>query len=200
MDEQRSIWIRGTELLRRGGARQLWFRILGELGYRRQLVTELLLPTEAVAPTPGLDGRFLDAGDLAEYGALRGSAEEARSRLAQGHRCFGVWYEGRLVSTRWLAAGTIRLGYLRREVDLPPGQLYIYEIYTEPGHRGRGISGAAGALVPPILTAEGVRRIVGVLEPENRAGIRANEKAGFRIVGRIGYVKLGPWRRDFGHL
>ena len=37
-----------------------------------------------------------------------------------------------------------------------------------------------------------------VLEPENTMGIRANEKAGYRIVGRIGYLKLGPWRRDFG--
>ncbi|MEP6977772.1 MAG: hypothetical protein ABI948_06930 [Thermoleophilia bacterium] len=200
MGGRRTIWSRGAELLRRGGARLVWFRILGELGYRRQLVTEQLLPVEAVAPTPGLEGRFLGADDLDAFGGLHGNADEARGRFARGERCFGVWLEGRLVSTRWLATGTIRLGYLGREVDLPPEQVYIYEIYTERGHRGRGISGAAGALVPPILSAEGVRRIVGVLEPENRAGIRANEKAGYRIVGRIGYVKLGPWRRDFGRL
>jgi ATP-dependent Clp protease ATP-binding subunit ClpA len=62
--------------------------------------------------------------------------------------------------------------------------LFIDELHTLVG---------AGA-------AEGARRIVGVLEPENRAGIGANEMAGYRIVGRIGYVKLGPWRRDFGTL
>lgn len=42
--------------------------------------------------------------------------------------------------------------------------------------------------------------MVGVLEPENRTGLRANVKGGYRIVGKIGYVKLGRFRWEFGHL
>ena len=194
------MWSRAGEVLRQGGRRQLWFRALGELGYRRQLVTELLLPTGAAdtTPPPDAQARFLDEADLDAYAALHGTADEATERFARGERCFGIWLDGRLVSTRWLATGTARLGYLGREVALAPGDVHIHETYTEPGHRGRGISGISGAIVPAVLAAEGARRVVGVLEPENTMGIRANEKAGYRIVGRIGYLKLGPWRRDFG--
>ena len=45
-----------------------------------------------------------------------------------------------------------------------------------------------------------MHRVVGVLEPENTGANRTNKRAGYRVVGRIGYVKLGPWRRDFGSL
>jgi GNAT superfamily N-acetyltransferase len=199
---RRTRWSRAGEVLRQNGPRQLWFRALGELGYRRQLVTELLLPAAGadVAQRPEAEARFLGDAELDAYATLHGASDEARERFARGDRCFGIWLDGRLVSTRWLATGTARLGYLGREVPLAPGDVYIYETYTEPGHRGRGISGIAGAIVPATLAAEGARRMVGVLEPENTRGIRANEKAGYRIVGKIGYVRLGPWRRDFGRL
>jgi GNAT superfamily N-acetyltransferase len=199
---RRTTWSRAGEVLRKDGLRQLWFRTLGELGYRRQLVTELLLPAEAVDTPrpPDVEARFLGDADPDAYATLHGASREARERFARGERCFGIWLDGRLISSRWLATGTARLGYLGRDVALAPGDVYIYETYTEPGYRGRGISGIAGAVVPAALAAEGERRMVGVLEPENTLGIRANEKAGYRIVGRIGYVKLGPWRRDFGNL
>ena len=196
------MWSRAAEVLRQNGPRQLWFRALGELGYRRQLVTELVLPAAGadVREPPEAEARFLGDADLDAYATLHGAFDEARERFARGDRCFGIWLDGTLVSTRWLATGTARLGYLGREVPLAPGDVYIYETYTEPGHRGRGISAIAGAIVPATLAAEGARRMVGVLEPENTRGIRANEKAGYRIVGKIGYVRMGPWRRDFGRL
>lgn len=196
------MWSRAGEQLRQDGLRQLRFRALGELGYRRQLVTELRLPTEMaeVPQPPDAEARFLDDSDLEDYASLHGASGEASERFARGERCYGIWLDRRLVSTRWLAMGTAHLGYLGREVTLAPGDVYIYETYTEQGHRGRGISGIAGQVVPALLAAEGMRRMVGVLEPENTMGLRANESAGYRIVGRIGYVKLGPFRREFGRL
>jgi GNAT superfamily N-acetyltransferase len=196
------MWSRAGELLRENGARQLWFRALGELGYKRQFVTELLLPADPVdAPQPPeTEARFLSDADLDAYAALRAASEEASERLARGERCFGIWFGGRLVSTRWLAHGTVRLAYVDREAVLGPTDVYFHDVYTAPEHRRRGLSRFAAAVVPELLAAEGARRIVGVLEPENRAGIAANKMAGYRVVGRIGYVKIGPWRRDFGKL
>ena len=197
------MWTRAGDLLRENGLRQLWFRALGELGYRRQLVTELLLPADAIvaAPKPAdSEARFLGDADLDAYAALHGASDEARARFARGERCFGVWLAGKLVSTRWLASGTVRLAYVDREAALAPTDVYVHDVYTAPEHRRRGISRFVAAVVPELLAAEGARRIVGVLEPENRAGIAANQMAGYRVAGRIGYVKLGPWRRDFGRL
>jgi Methyltransferase domain len=33
--------------------------------------------------------------------------------------------------------------------------------------------------------------------PENRAVVRAYRNAGWRRVGTVGHVRIGPWRRDF---
>ena len=202
MGARRTMWTRAGELLRENGARQLWFRALGELGYKRQLVTELLLPADPIDAfrPPDAEARFLSDTDLDAYATLRGASDEASERLARGERCFGIWLAGRLVSTRWLAPGTARLTYLDRAAALGPSDVYFHDVYTAPEHRRRGLSRFAAVVLPELLAAEGARRIVGVLEPENRAGIAANEMAGYRIVGRVGYVKLGPFGRDFGSL
>jgi GNAT superfamily N-acetyltransferase len=188
--------------LRDAGPRNLWFRTLGELGYRRQLVTELRLPAPAVDAPQLSDAemRFLGEADLDAYATLRAASGEATERLARGERCFGIWLDGKLVSTRWLARGAVRLDYIDREEVLAPTDVYYHDVYTAPEYRGRGLSRVAAVVVSELLAAEGARRLVGVLEPENRAAVGANKMAGYRTIGRIGYVKLGPWRRDFGRL
>jgi hypothetical protein len=47
------------------------------------------------------------------------------------------------------------------------------------------------------LAASGHRRVLATIYPENRPGVRMVEKLGYRRIGTIGYVSLGPWRRDF---
>ncbi len=32
------------------------------------------------------------------------------------------------------------------------------------------------------------------------AAFRSSEKAGYRSFGLIGYIRLGPWRQDFGRV
>ena len=198
----RSALTRARQLLRDAGPRNLWFRTLGELGYRRQLVTELRLPAPAVDAPQLSDAemRFLGEADLDAYATLRGASGEASERFARGERCFGIWLDGKLVSTRWLARGRVWLDYIDRVATLAPSDVYYHDVYTLPDYRGRGLSRWSAVFIPELLAAEGARRIVGLLEPENRAGMGANKMAGYRVVGKIGYVKLGPWRRDFGRL
>ena len=77
--------------------------------------------------------------------------------------------------------------------------MFVSEGYTVPALRGRGVFGAASTRLAHALADEGCgRMLVGVLS-ENHAGKRACEKAGYRHVGSIGYVGLGPWRRAFKH-
>jgi GNAT superfamily N-acetyltransferase len=165
-------------------------------------VTELLLPAQAVdaPPLPDAETRFLGEADLRAYATLHGASAVASRRFARGERCFGIWLDGKLVSTRWLARGTVRLEYIDRETVLAPTDVYYHDVYTAPEYRGRGLSRVAAVVVSELLAAEGARRIVGVLEPENRAALGANKMAGYRTVGKIGYVKVGRWRRDFGSL
>jgi RimJ/RimL family protein N-acetyltransferase len=175
---------------REAGLRGVWFGGLAwaRLYRRLELVTLSLEPPPAVIETP----LALEYGFLAET-----EDQDARGRLDRGDRCFVAWEAGTVVSSRWIAEGRAFVEYLATWIDLDPDEVYLSETFTVPALRGRGVSGAAGTRLAQALADEGHRRILaGVLE-ENHAGKRAYEKAGYRRVGRIGYIGLGPWRRGF---
>ncbi len=195
---------RAAEVLREEGLRGLWFGILAQTVYRRLDLVELDLerppaPAEAALP---LEFGFLDDAEVEAYAALQSgtSTEEALRRLRRGERCFVARAGERMVSARWLAVGEADVGYLGRMLELAEGEVYVYETYTHPEYRGHAVSAAAGTRLAQRLAREGYRRLLGAVGPENAAGQRAWQKAGYRKVGRVGYLKLGPWRHDFVRL
>jgi RimJ/RimL family protein N-acetyltransferase len=155
--------------------------------YRRLELVELgLRPPPALRDTP----LALDFGYLDEH-------EDVRARLERGDRCWVAREAGTIVSSRWISAGRAHVAYLDTWLDLDRDEVYLSETYTDPARRGHGVSGAAGTRLAHALAGEGCRRIVAGVLRENDAGNRAYEKAGYRRVGRIGYVGIGPWRREF---
>ena len=103
---------------------------------------------------------------------------------------------GSVVSSRWIAGGRAFVEYLGTWLDLEPDEVFLSETFTVPALRGRGVSGAAGTRLAHALANEGCRRILAGVLTENHAGKRAYEKAGYRRVGRIGTIGLGPWRKE----
>jgi GNAT superfamily N-acetyltransferase len=172
------------------GARGLWYGALARAKlYRRLELVELALdPPPAIVDTP------LDL----EYGFIAESEDDdVRARLDRGDRCFVAREGEAIVSSRWIAEGRVFVTYLDRWLELEPGDVFLSETFTDPARRGHGVSGAAGTRLAHALAREGRRRILAGVLRENPAGVRAYEKAGYRPIGRIGYVGLGPWRRRF---
>ena len=170
--------------------RRLWFGGLARARlYRRLELVELSL-----RPPPALLNTDLDL----RFGFL-GEVDDAptQERMARGDRCFAAWAGERVVSSRWIVEERAYVEYLDRWIDLGPGEVYLSETFTDPSHRGHGVSGAAGTRLAAALAEEGKRAIVAGVLRENHAGVRAYEKAGYRRIGRIGYVGLGRWRRAF---
>ena len=190
---------RAAEVSRTEGVRSLVARAAGETVYRRLVLVERDLgePLDADVPVELAYG-YLDGSGLDAYEALRpGEGPRAEQRLADGHRCFAAWSGGRLVAVRWLATGAPRIEYLDLPLRLADGEIYHYDTFTDPSVRRRGISVASQARLFETLRHEGFRRSIRALLPENRAALRDAARAGYRKRGRIGYVKLGPWRRPF---
>jgi RimJ/RimL family protein N-acetyltransferase len=200
----RSALARALDVLRREGVRALWFKVLGETVYRRLLLLEreLYEPALVLEASVPLEFGFLSEDDLDEYASLRTDRDPnvAAGRLRRGDRCFVARHDGKIVAALWVATGEAEFEYLDRRIRLAEGEAQRYDSFTSPDLRGRGVIAAVGTRLDRELLEENVRRVRGTALPENAAALRALAKGGYRPVGKIGYVKLGPWRRDFGRL
>ena len=144
-----------------------------------------------------LDFGFAD--DVEELAAARSwpGVPEIRRRLDRGERATAARHDGRLVATRWVATGSVRIPYLARSLDLADGDVFVYEAYTAPDYRRLGIAHAVESRLTLLLREEGHRRILRTVLPENAPGVEMHTSLGNRPIGTIGYVKIGPWRHDF---
>jgi Acetyltransferase (GNAT) family len=190
---------RAIEVQRREGLRALWFKALGETFYRRLLLLEA--PTESQSEPPpatqSLEFAFLAPSEAGEYTFGEIGPETAAARLRRGDRCFCVRRDGRLVAVRWIAFEEAPVEYLGCRLLLAPGVAYLYDTYTAPAARGGGIFSSTWFMLARQLSTEGFQTILAAVLPENRGARRAMAKLPYRVVGKAGYVRLGPWRRCF---
>ncbi len=150
----------------------------------------LVRPTDGPAPQrPGLVVGPATPADAAAYAAAIGtdSPFTFRRRLDAGACCFLVREGERVLHATWVATDAAWVRELQRWFVVPPGDAYVYESYTRPEARGRGLYPYALAGMAAILGARGrVRLWVGV-EADNAPSLRAVTKAGFEEAFRIAY-------------
>lgn len=192
---------RAAEILRQEGLRSLWFKLLGETVYRRLDLVARDIPPQPVRRQPASDLQFgfLQAGEVDEFLRFRDYADRATvlDRLRQGQHCFLVRDHGAIIHCCWAATGAARIDYLDCPVRLADDVVYVYEAYTEQGNRGRSISSLRSFVLEDFFRRRGLRRLLGVVWPENPPIYRSMEKAGYRVIGRMGYVGMGRLRRYF---
>ena len=75
--------------------------------------------------------------------------------------------------------------------------MYSYDLYTVPELRGRRITSPTRVPHLRYLREQGYRRSLATLGPLNRSAATLQDAIGYRPIGWIGYVGLGPWRRRF---
>ena len=173
--------------------------MLGELGYRRLAIRECMLDRPFPEPEARVPLAFevLDETEIDEYIAFRKGAdpEIVRRRIAAGNSCFVARTEGRIISARWAATGTAQCDYLFREVPLGSDEVYLYDAFTLPEWRGKGIFPALTSEMHRHYRAAGKKRSICFTGPENFPAMAAD--TGYRGIGIIGYVGMGPLRRHF---
>lgn len=116
------------------------------------------------------------------------------NRLIEGDDCYVAKYEGQIASVEWCRCQEENFfdEYLERRFQLGAHEVYFYNGLTPPPFRGKGIH--------PHLQAECARdiatryphktHILTFVEANNKASLRSLHKAGFRRVGRVGFVEL----------
>jgi GNAT superfamily N-acetyltransferase len=155
-------------------------------------IADIALPAEAAV-------RRLAPGDAAAYAAFR--PEQGRAvcveRWARGHWCYATWQGASIVSAIWVARGDVSIDYLEQRLRLEPGEVYSYDLFTAPAARGLGLTRASRPPHLRLLREEGHRRLLASVNPDNRRAQVVQDAIGFRRIALMGYVGLGPWRRDF---
>ena len=194
----RLAWI----ALQKRRLRDLWFGALATTCYRRLLLLERPIVDTLPEPDPGVTVAPLIESEIPEYLLLdrETDADTARSRMRLGHICGAVRAGNRITSAGWVAPGPgrVRVDYLESELSLAPDEVFYYAFVTDADIRGRGIGTRDWYQMRRLERKMfGPRRGLAAVLPENRASLAICLKLGYVAVGRMGYIKIGPWRQDF---
>jgi GNAT superfamily N-acetyltransferase len=192
---------RTFEVLHDEGAKSLWFKMLGEIVYRRLILVERpldeTLPQIAI-PLP-LTISLLSETEVKEYADYRPDVNiiEIKNRLKSGHLCFVVRLKGGIVNTGWAATNRVSIDYLSREFQLKDGDVYVYDVFTMPEHRGNSLSIFRMTHMLRYFRDLGYKRFVGTILIENKPAVRNALKADYHASGIIGHVKIFSLKWNF---
>lgn len=196
-----TLFHRIVAALRHDPPRTLFFKALDVLGYRRLLLCRRSLeePWPDAPASAGLTVEILPASACAEYVAYRPHTRASRigERWARGHLCFAARHDGRLVATCWAATGGATIEFLACAIPLAEGEVYLFDAYTTPAFRGRGVAVVICRAQLEHFRAAGYRRAIRATVPENTPALRAHGKSGFVPFGLIRRIKVGPWQHVF---
>ena len=149
--------------------------------------------------TPGLELSVLGPHDADEYARVVGtdSPRSWRARLSDTTVCYAVRLDGGLVHTSWVTTGCAWTREVGASFCVSPPDAYVYESFTHPGARGKGIYPFALGGICKRLADRGVEVLWVAVESANVASLRAVAKAGFAESFRIAYRRrLGRLRVD----
>ncbi|HEY3441445.1 MAG TPA: hypothetical protein VGK29_11860 [Paludibaculum sp.] len=187
---------RARVILKTEGLLVLWMRFLGETVYRRLLIFRVDLPLAgkeaAVCWAEGGDA----VARVVQFNPEL-TPEEARRRLAMGHRCLMLKDEDEWVHCLWVATRDAYMDYLSSEFVLAAGEAYIYQTFTPPQHRGRGYATSANIGLGRMLLTEGYTRLVYCVQPDRAIAYPPLLRIGAKPVGYVGWFGVGRWRRAF---
>jgi GNAT superfamily N-acetyltransferase len=190
--------VRLREVVREEGYRSLWFKILGETVYRRVLLVERPLdePFPTIEPRTPIVVELLDPGGIEAYLAFRTdtSHHELERRLAAGDVCFMARQADRIIGVTWAATERGWTRYLGREIALRPDEVYTYDWLTAPRFRRQHVASRLTLECLRYFRARGYRRVIYAMAPEKYDKRRGQITIGARPCGKIGYVRIGPWR------
>jgi ribosomal protein S18 acetylase RimI-like enzyme len=112
-------------------------------------------------------------------------------RFRNGHRCFvGVdQLTGKLANYRWITVAPEYIPEIGRYLVLKPDELYIYDLYTLPAFRKRGVDAYTRHYAYSYLKNSGFTKILAYVCGDNVPSLKASRLL-LNEVGRVWYVKI----------
>ena len=117
-----------------------------------------------------------------------------RARLSPTTSCFVIEANGRLLHSSWVTTSGAWTRELRSYLRPPQGGAYIYESFTRPDARGKGLYPTALRGIASDAFERGLDSLWVAVEAGNHSSLRAVSKVGFIPVSRLDY------RRRWGRM
>lgn len=154
--------------------------------------------TPAFRHDPELTVRRATTADADVYERVIGtdSATTFRRRLTDTTNCWLVHGGEALLHASWVTTSAAWTREIRAHVVPPPGDAYVYESFTHPDARGRGVYPFALAGICEWARGAGVPNVWVAVEEGNAPSFKAIRKAGFepsfsmRYGRRLGRLRL----------
>jgi hypothetical protein len=156
---------------------------------------DLREPMPPVAPLKGIELREGSLSDIALLQCLKDAdrqKKQALHRFKAGHH----WYvsiekeTGRLTSYRWASMTSAFIPEINRMILLKPGEVYLYDLYTLPEFRRRGIEGVSRQFIYDQLCRRyNAPRLVVYIRPDNYASLQAGRNY-LTPLARVWYLQF----------
>jgi len=141
---------------------------------------------------------FLRYSGSSRWQSRQGLMIEATRRLEEGEHCYTIVRDGVLLHYAWLQLNpeAMTLSEIGAAQRLPPNSGVLYDAYTEPTARGRGLHGLSLRERVRDAFAMGSDRVFIASQESNRASLSGIEASGFRLERRLIRLRiLGLTRR-----
>lgn len=190
----RKLWRHVEYNYREGGFLQVFYKVFWRLqqwlwSEARWLVYKIDIADYQRGASLPLSRCHLGFDSLQELNYFKAIAfpEEIRTRLDSGARCNGFFIDSALVNIAWITGGYLEMepGVCIREV----GCVGIFDCYTLPEHRSKGIYTDALIQLIGAVRGEGATLALIAVDPVNHASIKGIERAGFEPFYRLTRVR-----------
>ncbi len=144
-------------------------------------------PAAEVKPRVAAIFGRVESEDITAFAAAIGPGAEVeiRRRIERGRRCYAAWVGGRLAAYGWVSFDEEFIGELRLELELRPGEAYIWDCVTLPEFRQKHLYSALLVYIVGELRREPFCRIWIGANLDNLASQKGISRAGFRPVAHL---------------
>ncbi len=141
-----------------------------------------------ITPKEDVDLVFLDAP---KPGLMATSSEKLiDSRFARGEFCCCALDRSEVISYCWMAFDWESVGEINRVVRLRHEEVYLFDAFTYPHHRGKDLFPAVLSKSLEWAKSHGYSRALIFALSDNQASTRAIAKAGFKLVQAVIFLRL----------
>lgn len=130
------------------------------------------------------------------------SAEDVKSRLGRGHRCYMAHKNKHLVGFLWVAFESVYSPDLLTTFQFQSRCFVTYNEFIQPNYRGKNILPSIKRNIFQELVSEGYKKCFNYVRADNISEIRSNKKIDASVVGTIacgyflGYYFVHPSIKD----